>query len=148
MPEHVLADDRPGSGWSRSARSGAAASRATCARCRIRAAKPKPPWVCMQASAACQAASDAEQLGHVGFRAAGLAGLEQRGGLAQHQVGGLGLGIGARDRELDALVLADRPAEHDALVGVGRRPSRRTSARRRCASAATRMRSAFMPSRM
>ena len=38
-----------------------------------------------------------------------------------HQLGGAHLRIGARDRELDALVLPDRPAEHAALLGVGAR---------------------------
>jgi hypothetical protein len=32
----------------------------------------------------------------------------------------LDVDVGARDRELHALVLADRPVEHDALLGVGR----------------------------
>ena len=40
------------SGWSRSAPPGRAASRGTCARCRIRCAKPKPPCVCMHTFAA------------------------------------------------------------------------------------------------
>jgi hypothetical protein len=60
-----------------------------------------------------------EQLGHVGIGAARLAGLEQRGGPARHHVGGLQLGVGAGERELHALVLADRAPEHPALVGVG-----------------------------
>ena len=38
-----------------------------------------------------------------------------------HQLGGAHLRIGPRDRELHALVLPDRPAEHVALLGVGRR---------------------------
>ena len=48
------------------------------------------------------------------------------------QVRGLDRRVRPRDRELHALVRADRPAEDDALGGVARRPSRRTSARRRC----------------
>ena len=51
-------------------------------------------------------------------RAAGLVRVEQRAGLEAHQVGGLDLDVGLGDRELHALVLADRPVEHDALVGV------------------------------
>ena len=39
-------------------------------------------------------------------------------GLAHHQLGRAHRGIGLGDRKLDALVLADRPAEHHALVGV------------------------------
>jgi hypothetical protein len=35
-----------------------------------------------------------------------------------HQLGGAHLGIATRDRELDALVLPDRAAEHDAVLGV------------------------------
>ena len=38
-----------------------------------------------------------------------------------HQVGRLDVDVRARDRELHALVLADRPVEHDALVRVARR---------------------------
>ena len=60
----------------------------------------------------------AQHLGHVGLGAARQVGLVQRSGLAHHQVGRLGLGIGARDGILHALVLADRPAEQLALLGV------------------------------
>ena len=58
--------------------------------------------------------------------------LEEPGGLVPHQVGRLDRGVGAGDRELDALVRADRPAEDDALATRTPSPSRRTSARRRC----------------
>ena len=43
---------------------------------------------------------------------------EQLGGPKAHQVGGLGLGVGLGQRELDALVLGDRSAEDDALLAV------------------------------
>ena len=64
-----------------------------------------------------------------------------------HQSAAAHLRIGARDRELHALVLADRPAEHHALLGVGRRLVDEPAASP-THSAAIRMRSAFMPSRM
>ena len=41
-------------------------------------------------------------------------------GLEAHQVRRLDLDEGLGDRELHALVLADRPAEDDALLGVCR----------------------------
>ena len=41
--------------------------------------------------------------------------------LVHHQFGGAHLRVGARDRELHALVLPDRPAEQLALLGVLRR---------------------------
>jgi hypothetical protein len=53
---------------------------------------------------------------------AGLAGIEQGGGGPGHQVGGPPFGIGARDRELDRLVLTDRTPENDAFGRVGRSP--------------------------
>src|SRR5215471_14886727 len=87
-----------------------------------------------------------EQLRHVGVGPAILAGLEQRRGSAADHVGGLDLSIGAGQRELDALVLADRLAKDDAFLGVfaallsSQRPSPMHSW-------ATRMRSAFIPSR-
>ena len=40
--------------------------------------------------------------------------------LEAHQVRRLDIHIGPRDRQLHALVLADRPVEDDALPGVGR----------------------------
>src|SRR5215472_6267300 len=43
---------------------------------------------------------------------------EQCRGTAADHVGGLELGIGARQRELHPLVLPDRPVEDDALPGV------------------------------
>ena len=47
--------------------------------------------------------------------------VEEPGRLVAHQVGGLDRGVGPGDRELDALVGADRAAEDDALGGVARR---------------------------
>src|SRR5579864_4695954 len=61
-----------------------------------------------------------QQLGHVGFGAAALGGVEQPGGLEAQQVGGFEAGMGLGDGELDALVGADRSAEDDALGGVTR----------------------------
>src|SRR5712691_7578257 len=59
-----------------------------------------------------------ELLRHVRFGAAGQALIVERGGALDHERGGLGRHVGACDRELHALVLADRPAEYLALVGV------------------------------
>lgn len=67
--------------------------------------------------------------------------------LVQHQFGGSHPGIGLGDRELDALVLADRSAEDLALAGVAAglfdEPLGVTMH-----SAAIRILSAFMPERM
>ena len=52
-----------------------------------------------------------EQLGNVSVGAAIPAGGEQGGCLAAHQVGGLEFRMRPRDRELDALILADWPVE-------------------------------------
>src|SRR6478672_1189081 len=57
-------------------------------------------------------------LRHVRLRAAWLARVEKRACPEAHQVGGLDLDVGVRDRELNALVFADRPVEHDALVRI------------------------------
>ena len=62
----------------------------------------------------------------------GSALVEEPRRLVAHQVGRLDRRVRARDRELDALVRADRPAEDDPLGRVARPPSRRTSGRRRC----------------
>ena len=59
-----------------------------------------------------------QHLAHVGLRAAVAPGLEQGRGLAHHQLGGGGLRVRTGDGKLHALVLADRAAEHDALLGV------------------------------
>ena len=63
-----------------------------------------------------------EQLRHIGFRAAVAAGLVKPCGFVHHQLGAAHLRIGARDRELHALILPDRPSEHIALLGVAARP--------------------------
>ena len=57
---------------------------------------------------------------HVGLRAAGLARVIKTACLEAHEIGRLDLDIAFGDRELHALVLADRPAEDDALLGIGR----------------------------
>ncbi len=62
-----------------------------------------------------------QHLAHVGFRPAGLMRFEHGAGLANHKGRGFGFGVGSGDRERDALVFADRRAEHDALLGVLRR---------------------------
>ena len=59
-----------------------------------------------------------QHLGHVGLGAAIEPGLVFAGGFLHHQFGRAHRGIGLGDRELDALVLADRAAEHGALLGV------------------------------
>src|SRR5712691_6909366 len=51
-----------------------------------------------------------ELLRHVRFRTTGLVALVELRGALDHERGGLGRHVGARDRELHALVLADRPA--------------------------------------
>src|SRR5207302_5648357 len=62
----------------------------------------------------------AQELGAVRFRAAGFALIVEPGGLVHHEVRRLELHPALRERVLDALVLSDRPIEHDALVGVAR----------------------------
>src|SRR5688500_10848907 len=58
------------------------------------------------------------QLAHVRLRRTWLVGVVQRDrGVAQRSRGA-GRDVRARDRKLHALVLADRPAEYDALTGV------------------------------
>ena len=49
------------------------------------------------------------------------AGIEQADRLFDHQIGGLGAGMGAGDGELNALVFADRAVEDPAFAGVRRR---------------------------
>ena len=89
-----------------------------------------------------------EQLRHVRLRAARQALLEQPRRLVAHQVGRLDLRVGARDRELDALVRADRPPEDDALATRTRAAFSTNQRPSPMHSAAISMRSAFMPSRM
>src|SRR5438034_403477 len=62
-----------------------------------------------------------ELLRHVGFGAAGQALIVERRGAPDHERRGLGRHVGARDRELHALVLADRATEHLALARIGGR---------------------------
>ncbi len=59
-----------------------------------------------------------QHLGHVGLGAAIDPGFVFAGGFPHHQFGGPHRRIGLGDRELDALILADRPAEHHALAGI------------------------------
>ena len=70
----------------------------------------------MQVSAACQ---DGQQFGHVGLGAAGLSRIEQVCRLGRHQGRRFRIRISLGDRELDTLVLADRPVKDDALPGIG-----------------------------
>jgi hypothetical protein len=49
----------------------------------------------------------------------GSARVEQAAGFPAHQVGRFDLDVRFGDRELHALVLADRAAEHDAVLHVG-----------------------------
>ena len=88
------------------------------------AAKPKPPWVCRQTLAASQDASAASSLAMLASAPHGLAGVEQPRSFVAHQVGRAHVGVGARDGKLDALILPDRPVEHDALVRVLAAPCR------------------------
>ena len=60
----------------------------------------------------------AKILGRVGLGAAFLAVVVEPGGLEGEQVGGLELHPALGQRMLNRLVLADRAAEHDALLGI------------------------------
>src|SRR3989442_9094590 len=62
-----------------------------------------------------------EVFGHVGLGPARLAGVEERRGLVAHERGRFDGGVRLGDRELHALVRADRPAEDDPLARVGHR---------------------------
>src|ERR1700728_3338608 len=62
-----------------------------------------------------------KQLAGVHLEGRVLALLEQLGGLPSHQARGLQVRVRLGERELDALVLADWPAEDLTLVGVGGR---------------------------
>ena len=59
-----------------------------------------------------------QQLGHIGVRTAFLAVVEQGSRTPADHLCRLELGPGAGERELHPLVLADRPIEDDALLGV------------------------------
>jgi hypothetical protein len=61
-----------------------------------------------------------QHLRHVGLGAARLMRVEQFACLEAHQVGCFQVDIGLGDRELHALVLADRAAEHHALIRIFR----------------------------
>src|SRR5262245_13894196 len=61
----------------------------------------------------------AEIFRRIGLRAAGLAAVVELRRPQHQQLGGQELGPAFGKRMLDRLVLADRPAEHDALLGVG-----------------------------
>ena len=61
-------------------------------------------------------------LGQVGVGAGRLASVEAGGGPPADEIGGLELGVGGGDRELDPLVGTNRATEDDALGGVPRRP--------------------------
>ena len=60
-----------------------------------------------------------QHLAHIGLLAAGQPGIEARQALAHDRLGGAHLRIGPRDRELHALVLADRAAEQHPFLGIG-----------------------------
>ena len=107
-----------------------------------------PPWVISAVSQALKHGLAGEILRGVGLGAAGLAGVVERGRLEHHQVRGLELHPAGGERMLDRLVLADRPVEHDALVGVGRGLAQRRAAEADALRRAIRMRSGFMPCRM
>src|SRR5262252_7592662 len=62
-----------------------------------------------------------ELLRHVGLGPAGLARVVQARRASDHERRSLGRHVGARDRELNALVLAYRAAEYFTLVRVGSR---------------------------
>ena len=60
-----------------------------------------------------------QELGHVRLRAAGQACVVEFGGLEAHQVRRANVRMRLGQGELYALVLSDRPPEHDPLAGVG-----------------------------
>jgi len=68
-----------------------------------------------------------EVLGRVRLHAAGLALVVEGRGVERHEVGRLEFGPVLRQRMLDALVLADRPAEDDALARIGCGPAQRAA---------------------
>jgi hypothetical protein len=80
-----------------------------------------PPCASTDASQAREAGFAAEILRSVRFRAALLAGVVERGGLEREEVCRLEFGPRFGQRMLDALVLADGTAEHDAFLRVLRR---------------------------
>ena len=82
-----------------------------------------PPWVITAVSQALKPGLGRQILGRVGLHPARLARVVQGGRLEHHQIGRLQLHPAFRERVLDSLVLADGPAEHDALLGVARRAS-------------------------
>jgi len=59
-----------------------------------------------------------QQLRHIGFGAACMVSIEQRRRLESHQIRRLNVHIGARDRELNPLISADRTIKYHALLGV------------------------------
>ena len=61
-----------------------------------------------------------EHLRHVRLGARILPGLVEPQRLLHHELGRAHVGVGAGDRELHALVLADRPVEQLALLGISR----------------------------
>ena len=85
-------------------------------------AKPKPPSNWDAGVGRLPARLGRQVLGHVGLGAAGLPRVEQLAGAKAHQVGGRDLDPGLGDGERHALVLADRPAEDDALARIARHP--------------------------
>ena len=87
-----------------------------------------PPWVCSARSAASNAGVGAQVLGRVGLARTGFAVVVEPGGLAQHQLGGVQPGQRVGQRELEALVHSDRPAEHLTLVAVAHRRAQRRAA--------------------
>src|SRR5690606_37210293 len=61
-----------------------------------------------------------QQFRHVRLRPARLAAIEATGSLSHHECRGLHLHMGTSERKLNALILADRSAEHLPLARVAR----------------------------
>ena len=59
-----------------------------------------------------------EHLAHIGFLTAGEPRFEFGEALLDQRLGGAHLGIGLGDRELHALILANRAAKQHALLGI------------------------------
>ena len=77
-----------------------------------------PPCSLQRAVGGVEAGVGAQVLGRVRLAPTGFAVVVEPGRLAQHQFGGVEAGQRVGERELQALVHADRAVEDDALVAV------------------------------
>ena len=82
------------------------------------AANPNPPSVWSAAFPASHEASAARKLREVRIGAASFTAIESNRGAKSHQVRSFGMGVGARERKLNPLVLADRAPKHFTVFRV------------------------------